>query len=82
MADAKRKARKEGRNEEYKRLKVEIKSQIRRDREVWLEHECGQIQEFDRQNKAKDLFMKIKTVKSKEFQPRQRSINNTPIEYP
>ena len=77
MADAKRKARVEGNRVEYNRLKRTIKRQIREDREAWLDRECNQIQEFDSQNKGKELFNKIKVTKRKEFQPKQLTINNT-----
>ncbi|GFN89469.1 endonuclease-reverse transcriptase [Plakobranchus ocellatus] len=60
LANEKRKARKNNEKVKYIRLRNEIKYKIRNDKREWLEKECAQIQEFDTNNKAKQLFEKNK----------------------
>ena len=76
MADAKRKARKEQNDVEYKKLKKDIKTKIKEDKETWLSTECSKIDSFDKCHKSKEMFEKIRKVKSKEFKVSQCSINN------
>jgi hypothetical protein len=48
----------------YKELRSEIQRKVRADKAVWLEDQCRQIDEFDRQGKSKKMFDTIKTVKN------------------
>ena len=76
MADQKKAARKSNNSDEYDRLKREIKKQLKEDKAKWLENECEQIDEFDRKNKSKDMFDKIRKVQRNEFQVKQITVNN------
>ena len=76
MADQKKASRKNKKTAEYDRLKREIKTQLKEDKAKWLEKECEQIDEFDRKNKSKDMFDKIKKVQRKEFHVKQVTVNN------
>jgi len=51
LAKAKSKARKENNHEEYKRLKRDIQSKIRRDKKNWLEQEYAKINEYNEARK-------------------------------
>ena len=76
IAAKKREAKKKGDTAEYSRLKREIQRLIRRDKNVWLENECAQIDEYGRLGKAKELYNKIKVVKKRPFHANQACIND------
>ena len=76
IAAKKREAKKKGDTAEYSRLKRGIQRLIRRDKNVWLENECAQIDEYDRLGKAKELYNKIKVVKKRPFHANQACIND------
>ena len=76
MADQKKAARKSNNSDEYDRLKREIKKQLKEDKANWLENKCEQIDEFDRKNKSKDMFDKIRKVQRNEFQVKHITVNN------
>ena len=65
LIDEKRKARKQTRKTEYKRLKREIKKIIRRDKNIWLENECSKVNEANAERKSKELFRHIGKVKNR-----------------
>ena len=67
MAEEKSLARKNGKREEYVKLKRNIKAMVRRDRNLWLEEECAKINECNERFKSKELFDKIKKVKKQNF---------------
>ena len=48
----------------YKELRSEIQRKVRADKAAWLEDQCRQIDEFDRQGKSKKMFDTIKNVKN------------------
>ena len=72
----KKAARKSNNSDEYDRLKREIKKQLKEDKANWLENKCEQIDEFDRKNKSKDMFDKIRKVQRNEFQVKHITVNN------
>ena len=75
-AAKKREAKKKGDTTEYSRLKREIQRLIRRDKNVWLENECAQIDEYDQLGRAKELHNKVKVVKKRPFYANQACIND------
>ena len=59
LAEKKSEARKFKRESEYKKLKREIKTKIRRDKKKWLEHECAKINEHNENRKSRELFQQV-----------------------
>lgn len=74
LVDGKRKARQKRNKRQYQKPKREARIQINADKKKWLETESEKIQEFDKNNKSKELFKKIKSAKRREFQPKQLAI--------
>ena len=64
LAEEKSKAKKQGKTEEYKKLKTEVRAKVRRDKAEWLEKECAKITEANMERKSKKLFDQIKKVKN------------------
>ena len=77
LAKQKSKARKEQKSEEYKSLKREIRTKIRRDKTKWLEKECARITEANAERKSKQFFQQIKKVNGAfpHVQGRSQSLN-------
>ena len=52
----KREARLKNDRVEYVKLRAEIQKKLRADKRLWLEQQCGLIDEFDKKHKSKELF--------------------------
>ena len=63
LAKEKSNARKSNNKEEYKRLKKEVRTKLRRDKAAWLERECSLITEANAERQSKKLFQQIKKLK-------------------
>lgn len=69
LAEKKKNARKQGRQNEYRTLKYDIQTKLRRDKTQWLEEECMKISIHNEQRKSKEMFNQIRKVKVKTFKP-------------
>ena len=68
LSKDKKKARIENKQEEYRRLKKELRNKIRKEKKEWLEQECGKISSANEQRKSKELYQQIRKVKgNKQF---------------
>ena len=56
-------ARKENTNDDYKRIKRQVRRTIRKDKRTWLENECAKITEANKETKTKEIFKRIGNVK-------------------
>ena len=52
-----------GEKERYKHLNAEFQRIARRDKKVFLSHQCKEIEENNRMGKTRDLFKKIRDTK-------------------
>ena len=59
LAMEKKKARNENKREEYKRLKREIRKQVRNEKREWLERECAKITVANEHHKSRENFEQI-----------------------
>ena len=69
-------ARKDNNHEEYKRLKREIRTKVRRDKLNWLKQECSQITEANIARNSKKLFDQIKKLKPSGGNIKSQSLND------
>ena len=58
----------------YRKLSAKRQRNLRRDRNKCIADEYSQINEFNSQDKSKELFRKVMLVQSKKYQPRQANI--------
>ena len=72
----KSRARKDHNHEEYKRLKREIRTKVRRDKLNWLKQECSQITEANIARNSKKLFDQIKKLKPSCGNIKSQSLND------
>ena len=72
----KKKARKENKVAEYKRLKREIKRQIRSEKREWLEKECSKITAANEHRKSKEVFQQICKVKGQSIHIQNQCVKN------
>ena len=59
----KREAKSKGAKEKYKDLNAEFQRTARRDKNVFFNNQCKEIEENNRMGKTRDLFMKIRDTK-------------------
>ena len=60
LAAKKKEARKANRQQEYKALKGAVQNQICKDKQIWVEEQCQQLNNFDRYNKLKNSSSRSK----------------------
>ena len=77
LAKQKSDARKMKNTDQYKKLKREIKSKIRRDRRIWLEQECEKINEHNENRKSRELFEQVRSLKQTKFKAQNQCINKS-----
>ena len=61
---------------EYKGLRNEVQQRIRVEKNIWFEDECNALDQYDRTGKARQLFAKVREVKTIHFRARQACIND------
>ena len=76
LIDQKREARKKSDRTTYTNLKKEVRKNIRKDKNDWLEKECRSINDLDNQKNSKMFFEKIKSVQSRKHEPCQANIKD------
>lgn len=76
LAKEKSKARKTNKQDEYKRLKKEIRKKIRRDKVEWLQQECSQITDANVERNSRKLFSQIKKLKPSGGNIQSQSLND------
>ena len=59
----KKRSKKQRKKERYKHLNAEFQRIARRDKKVFLSHQCKEIEENNRMGKTRDLFKKIRDTK-------------------
>ena len=70
-----REAKSKGEKERYSHLNAEFQRIARRDKKVFLSHQCKEIEENNRMGKTRDLFKKIRDTKGT-FHAKVGSIND------
>ena len=70
-----REGKSKGEKERYKHLDAEFQRIARRDKKVFLSHQCKEIEENNRMGKTRDLFKKIRDSKGT-FQAKMGSIKH------
>ena len=60
----KKKSKKQGRKEKITRLNAEFQRIARRDRKAFLSDQCKETEENNKMGKTRDLFNKIRDIKS------------------
>ena len=63
IAVKRRKAKGRGEKERYSHLNAEFQRITRRDKKVFLNDQCNEIEENNRMGKTRDLFKKIRDIK-------------------
>ena len=63
IAEKRRKVKGKGEKERYTHLNAEVQRIARRDKTVFLSHQCKEIEENNRMGKTSDLFRKIRDTK-------------------
>ena len=75
IAVKRREAKSKGEKETYTHLNAEFQKIARRDKKAFLSDQCKEIEENNRNGKARDLFKKIKDTK-RIFHAKMGSIKN------
>ena len=75
LADKVKKARQQNNRVRRRKLKALLQRRLRKDKNEYIAKQCAEIDEFDLQNKSKDLYENVRRVKSK-FSPRQACIRD------
>ena len=60
---ARNEAKSKGQKERYTRLNAEFQRTARRDKKIFLNNQCKEIEENNRMGKTRDLFKKIRDTK-------------------
>ena len=76
LAKEKSKARRNNNKAEYKRLKKEVRTKLRRDKRDWLAHECSLVTEANAERKSKKLFDQIRKLKPTSTYIKNQSLND------
>ena len=63
IAVKRREAKSKGEKQRYKHLNAEFQRIARRDKKAFFSNQCKEIEENNRMEKTKDLFMKIRETK-------------------
>ena len=63
IAVKRREVKSKGEKERYKHLNTEFQTIARRDKKVFLNDQCKEIEENNRMGKTRDLFKKIRDIK-------------------
>ena len=63
IAVKRREAKRKGEKERHKHLNAELQRIARRDKKAFLRDQCKEIEENNRMEKTRDVFMKIKDTK-------------------
>ena len=63
IAMKKREVKSKGEKERYSHLNAEVQRIARRDKKVFLNDQCKEIEENNRMEKTRDLFKKIRDTK-------------------
>ena len=63
IAEKRREVRDKGERERYTQLNAEFQRIARRDKKVFLNEQCKEVEENNRMEKTRDLFKKIEDIK-------------------
>ena len=63
IAEKRREVKGKGKKERYSHLNAEFQNNSRRDKNVFLNDQCKEIEENNRKGKTRDLFKKIRDTK-------------------
>ena len=63
IAEKRREAKSKGEKERYSHLNAEFQRTARRDKKAFLSDQCKEIEENNRMEKTRDLFMIIRDTK-------------------
>ena len=75
IAVKRREVKGKGKKQRYTHLNAEFQRIARRDKKAFLSHQCKEIEENNKMQKARDLFKKIQDTKGT-FHPKMGSIKD------